>query len=150
MSREHSLGPSTRRILQALCDRLFDPGRDDRTTPADIGLADLVSHSLALLPAGTSRGMGLLLHTLNWMPLVLIGRVGRLVALDVEDQRRFVEALAHHWFRPLQTALFAIKMLASMHYWQHPRVLAEIGLGELDLIDEDVACLDTLPREGVA
>jgi len=150
MATEHALGPSSRTILQVLCDRLFDPGRDDRTTPADIAVADQVSQSLALLPAGTARGMGLLLHVLNWLPLLLIGRVGRLVALGIEDQQRFVEALAHHWFRPLQTALFAIKMLASMHYWQHPRVLAEIGLGELDLIDEEIAGLDALPGGGLA
>jgi len=150
MAREHALGPSARAILQVLSDRLFDPGRDDRVTPAEIGVADLVSRSLALLPASTARGMGLLLHTLNWLPLLLIGRFGRLVALGVEDQQRFVDTLAHHWFRPLQTALFAIKMLASMHYWQHPRVLAEIGLGELDLIDEELAGLDVMPEEGIA
>ncbi len=147
MSREHALGRSARRILQVLCDCLFDPGREDRTSPADIGLADVTSRSLALLPPTTGLGLSLLMHTLNLLPLFVIGRFGRFVALPREQQHRYTEALLNHGFRPLATATLAVKLITSMHYYQHPDVLADLGYSELELIPEDVAALDELPGE---
>ncbi len=145
MSREHALGRSARRILQALCDCLFDPGRDDRTSPADIGLADITSRSLAQLPYTTGLGLALLMHTVNLLPLVIIGRFRRFVSLAREDQHRFTEALLDHGFRPLAMAGLAVRLITSMHYYQHPKVLEELGYTELDLLPEDVAAMDELP-----
>lgn len=145
MTREHALGRSARRILQVLCDCLFDPGREDRTSPADIGLADVTSRSLAQLPPTTGQGLSLLMYALNLLPLLVIGRFGRFVALSPEDRHRYTEALLNHWFRPLATATLAVKLIASMHYYQHPDVLAELGYSELELIPKDVAGLDELP-----
>ena len=145
MPSEHALGRSARRILQALCDCLFDPGRDDRTSPADLDLADITSRSLAQLPPTTGLGLSLLMVTINWLPLLLIGRFSRFVTLPRDDQHRFTEALMNHGFRPLAMAGMAVKLITSMHFYQHPRVLAELGYSELDLIPEDVAGLDELP-----
>ncbi len=145
MSREHALGRSARRILQVLCDCLFDPGRDDRTTPADIGLADITSRSLAQLPYTTGLGMTLLMHTVNLLPLVIIGRCRRFVSLPRPEQHRFTEALMDHGFRPLAMAGLAVRLITSMHYYQHPKVLEELGYTELDLLPADVAAMDELP-----
>lgn len=145
MSREHALGRSARRILQLLCDCLFDPGRADRTSPADIELADLTSRSLAQLPSSTGLGLSLLMHTVNWLPLLIIGRFSRFVSLTRDDQHRFTEALLDHWFRPLAMAGMAVRLITSMHFYQHPRVLDELGYSELDLLPEDVASMDEIP-----
>jgi hypothetical protein len=145
MSTEHALGRSARRILQALCDCLFDPGRDDRTSPADIELAEITSRSLAQLPYTTGLGLALLMHTVNFLPLLLIGRFRRFVSLPRAEQHRFTEALLNHWFRPLAMAGLAVRLITSMHYYQHPLVLEELGYTELDLIPEDVAAMDELP-----
>jgi hypothetical protein len=145
MSREHALGRSARRILQAFCDCLFDPGRDDRTSPADIELADTTSRSLAQLPYTTGLGLGLLMHTVNLLPLAIIGRFRRFVSLSAAEQHRFTAALMDHWFRPLAMAGMAVKLITSMHYYQHPKVLEELGYSELDLLPEDVAAMDEFP-----
>jgi len=145
MSREHALGRSARRILQALCDCLFDPGSADRTSPADIGLADVTSRSLAQLPSTTGLGLSLLMHTVNFLPLLLIGRFRRFVSLPREEQHRFTEALLDHGFRPLAMAGLAVRLITSMHYYQHPRVLEDLGYSELDLLPEDVAAMDEIP-----
>ena len=139
MSGEHGLGRGARAILQALCDRLFDPDRDARTTASQVGVADLTSRSLTMLPPGTRRGLTLLLHVLNFLPLLVIGKFGRFVRLSAEDQDRFLHKVTHHGFRPLRMSVMAVKLLAAMHYWHDPRVLGELGYHGLDLIDEDTA-----------
>jgi hypothetical protein len=149
MTAEHALGPRNRAVLQALCDHLFEPGRDDRTTPADVGVASAMSRSLALAPDGMSRGIRLLLVVFNWLPLLVIGRPGRFVRMSHELQHRYVEALLNHWFRPLRVAAIGVKLMAAMHYWHDLKVLGELGYQGMELIDEEVALSDA-PVEQVA
>ncbi len=138
MSDEHAFGPGVRRILQVFCDVVFDPGRDDRTSPADIALADEVSRGMAAAPASNRLGLALLIRMLDWMPLLLIGRASRFVRLDREEQRRFLERLFDHPWRALRLAGTALRITTSLYYWQHPRVLEEIGFAEVELLPESV------------
>ncbi len=148
MTEEHALAPRQRAVLQALCDHLFEPGRDDRTTPADVGVASAMSRSLALAPDAASGGMRWLLVMFNWLPLFVIGRPGRFVKLSHEQQHRYVHALLDHWFRPLRVAAIGVKLMAAMHYWHDLKVLGELGYQGMELIDEDVALTDS-PVEAV-
>ncbi len=137
MASEHAFSPRVRRILQALCDRLFDPGRDDRTSPGDIGLAEMMSHGMSETPGMTRLGLSLLLTVLNWAPVLFLGRFQRFIRLSVEHQTRFVDKVLHHPLRPVRLAMTALFLMASVYYWEHPQVLAEIGYDGLDLLPAD-------------
>ena len=139
MSREHAFHPSSRRVLQVFCDRIFDPGREDRTSPADIELAEMMSRSMAEAPVTTQLGLGFLIRLINWMPLLLIGRFSRFIRLSREDQDRFLVKLLEHPLRPIRTMGVGLRLTCSLYYWQHPQVLEEIGIGEVELIPEEVA-----------
>lgn len=134
MAADHAFSPRVRRILQALCDRLFDPGRDDRTSPSDIELAEMMSRGMSETPSMNRLGLSLLLTVLNWAPLLFLGRFSRFIRLSVEHQTRFVDKVLHHPLRPVRLAMTALFLMASVYYWEHPQVLAEIGYDGLDLL----------------
>lgn len=136
MTNEHAFGPRTRRVLQAFFDRIFDPGEPSKVSPADIGLADVLSRSMADGPALNRLGFFAMAHGFNATPLVFIHKLSRFTRLDSADQDRMIEALAHHPLRPVRTAFFGLKMVASVHFWEHPVVLEDIGYGELELLPE--------------
>jgi len=136
MTHEHAFGPRTRRVLQAFFDRLFDPGDPSKVSPADIGLADELSRSMADGPALNRLGFFAMAHGFNVAPPVFIRKLSLYTKLPTEDQDHYIEALSEHPLRPIRTAFFGLKMVASVHYWEHPRVLEDIGYAELELLPE--------------
>jgi len=117
---------------------MYDPGREDRTTPADIAVADRMSRAMADGPPENRFGIGMLIRMINWLPLIVMGRFSRFVKLSVEDQDRYLEKLGSHPWRPIRLAGVGIKVMTSIQYWQHPKVLAEIGVDESELLPEIV------------
>lgn len=136
MAHEHAFGPRTRRVLQSFFDRIFDPGDPSKVSPADIGLADVLSRSMADGPALNRLGFFAMAHGFNVSPPVFIYEPNLFTRLKTEDQDRLIAKLAHHPLRPIRTAFFGLKMVASIHFWEHPAVLEDIGHGQLELLPE--------------
>ena len=78
----------------------------------------------------------MLIRLINWLPLIVMGRFSRFVKLSTQDQNLFLEKLGSHPWRPIRIAGVGIKVMTSIQYWQHPKVLAEIGVHESDLLPE--------------
>jgi hypothetical protein len=69
--------------------------------------------------------------------VLFLGRFQRFIRLSVDHQTRFVDKVLHYPMRPVRLAMTALFLMASVYYWEHPQVLAEIGHDGLDLLPVD-------------
>jgi hypothetical protein len=131
------LGPRARRTLGAL-GAAIGPSRD-LGIDIEARVVDYVSRFGAYLPRPLPSLLGLLFAVLEWLPVLVGPRRGRLSRLPVADRRRFIHRLLHVR-GPVRDLTNGVRGLLALAVYEQPEVKQRMGY-------EPQAWLDRKARE---
>lgn len=123
--RRSGLGPTRRAHARALAEALWS--RDGASAPPADRLAffeEDLSDFVARLNTRARLLFVACLATVTWIAPLLVGRLGRLGSLSIADRVRAIHALER---TPASLALFAVKAVVSLVWYEHPESAREIG-----------------------
>jgi hypothetical protein len=106
-----------RELLEAVLDRLFDPGDHRAPTPSEVGAVDAAYGYLAQLPRREQWLCRGLFRSLEWECVWTRG--SRFTRLDPSDQDRVLTRLAESPLYPRRLAFLSLKQIGAMAYYQH-------------------------------
>jgi len=116
----------TTRILRAAVAAIRPRGHGfDQPVDADV-LAD-IEQFFPYLPAPLRIGFPIGLRLIEWGPLFLIGRAARFSNLSLPDAQRYLTKV-HHMGGPGTALMLGLRTLVFMAFYQHPTVLADMGV----------------------
>jgi hypothetical protein len=115
------------KIARAVAASLFDPGTGaampvERMDWLERELKEFTSYA----GPKTTFGLGLALVLIQWLPLFMIGKLGRFTRLAAPDQLRVLEAFERS--RLLSPLLAVTRILLSLLYFERADVMKEAGL----------------------
>lgn len=85
----------------------------------------IVLRALAARPGALQRQLRVLLHLVQWLPVVRFGR--RFTALDPARRARFLAALQDAPLLLVRRGMWGLRTLALMGYYARPAAAAVIG-----------------------
>jgi len=85
----------------------------------------IVERTLARRPAALRRQLRLLLHALEWLPLLYYGR--RFTALDPVRRSRFLQRIQDSSLLLVRRGFWGLRTLILLGYYGRPAAAAEIG-----------------------
>jgi len=142
----------TTRILRAAVAAIRPRGHGfDQPIDADV-LAD-IEQFFPYLPAPLRLGFPIGLRLLEWGPLLLIGRASRFSSLSLADAQRYLTKV-HHMGGPGTALMLGLRTLVFMAFYQHPTVLADMGVDwagrAQTLVVKRAELLGDVPAQGPA
>lgn len=117
---------ATTRILRAAVAAIRPRGHGfDQPVDAEV-LAD-IEQFFPYLPAPLRLGFPIGLRLIEWGPLLVIGRPSRFSNLPLADAQRYLTRV-HHMGGPGTALMLGLRTLIFMSFYQHPTVLADMGV----------------------
>jgi len=133
------LSAGSRRVMESLADAIIPSGEPGRPGALDLGLVDNLMEWLGSLPGGGApRGFVFICWMWEFSP-IWSGRFARFSSLSLEDRICILESWEHSRLTPRRLALFGLKALLMVAFYNNPEVWPSIGYQE--------GCLSEPPLE---
>jgi len=116
----------TTRILRAAVAAIRPRGHGFDQPIDDDVLAE-IEQFFPFLPTPLRLGFPIGLRLLEWGPAIVIGRWARFSNLPLADAQRYLTRV-HHMGGPGTALMLGLRTLVFMAFYQHPIVLADMGV----------------------
>ncbi len=124
------LSAGSRRVMDSLADAMIPSGEPGRPGALDLNLVDNLMAWMDSLPiAGAARGLTLVCWVWEFSP-IWSGRLARFSSLSLEDRMSVLESWEHSRLAPRRLALFGLKALLMVAFYNNPETWPHIGYQE--------------------
>jgi len=128
MAVPRHLSPRSAAILRVVIDALRPRGHGfDQPIDEDVLLE--IDRTLPYLPTLTRRGLPLGLLALEWSAPLVTRRPTRLTAMSRDQARAYLQSWLDSRITLRHMLVFGLRALVFVSFYQHPSVLAAMGVG---------------------
>jgi len=115
------------RVAEAIAEAVAPPTKALPQTPSDVGFSARLTRFVDKLPTFEALGLRCFLWMLNWLPLLVGPRRGRVLSLTTEERQQFLSRLERSRLNLLRLTGKTVLMLAAPVYYADAEVRETIG-----------------------